>query len=565
MKPVPLVIPLAAAAVLFGAGWWIRRESTVGIKRDVVAAAAPVSGVMPAAPKPLGGKPSTAAARGAARTPAQIRLAVQRCDSYGDPLATRERLLELVEGMSAEELAAAVPALFGDRVFRTLAAQRWAELDPVALYTFLRGQSFLEMDQQDEKSEVSSILFRTWAKLDPQAAYEAAVRERLTPAMKNGLWSVVSVTLAKDPAAGLRLAEGLAVSGGYERINAAEITAENAADFAKAWANLPPGQRFESRIPSLANKAFSIWAESAPHDALAWVRTRSDAERVEHMPEILRGLAAKDFPAALTAFDTLPPSPERERAGPALAARLAATDPAAAIAWAESALAGGRAEAMGEIAAVVAAADPKQAAALAETMAPGASRDLFLAKTANTWAKSNLTEAAAWAQQFETGPERRQAIRGMAETWIEQHPESFAAYAAEAPKSEIPEHLLSSTASALVTRDPAEAVEWIMALDGNRSQRALAGAIGSEVFSDHPDRLTQLLGALPGGDVRDNAIRQSLSSFASFAPERAEAWLSTIDSGPLRERVASLITETPSLNAKSRAAWTQYLSSSKGQ
>lgn len=565
MKPVPLALPVAAAVVLFVAGWWVRRDSTVGGNRPSVAAAAPASGVMPAAPNPPGGKPSKTVSRGAARSPAQIRLAVQRCDAFGDPLATRERLLELVEGMSAEELATAVPALFSDRVFRTLAAQRWAETDPVALYTFLRGQSFLEMDQQDEKYEVSSILFRTWAKLDPQAAYEAAVRERLTPAMKNGLWAVISVTMTEDPAAGLRMAEGLAVTGGFERFNAAEITADNAADFAKAWADLPPGQRFDSRISYLVQKAFSTWTQSEPHDALEWVRTRSDAERVEHMPQILRGLAAKDFPAALSAFDTLPPSPERERAGPALAARLAATDPAAAISWAESALAGGRAEAMGEIAEVVAAADPQKAAALAEAMPPGASRDQFLAKTANTWAQTNLAEAAAWAQQFETGPERRQAIRGMAETWIEQHPESFAAYAAEAPKSEIPEHLLSSTASALVTRDPAQAVEWIMALDGNRSQTALAGAIGSEVFSDQPDRLTQLLDALPGGEVRDQAIRQSLSSFASFAPERAEAWLSTIDSGPLRERIASFITETPSLNAKSRPAWTQYLSSSKGE
>lgn len=564
MKPVPIVIPAAAAVVLFGAGWWLRHASSAGPGRPTATAATPGPAVVPRVPQPPGAKPSEGAPRGAARSPSQIRLAVQRCDSFGDPLATRERLLELVEGMSAEELAAAVPAMFGDRVFRTLAAQRWAELDPVALYAFLRGQTFLDMEQQDEKSEVSSILFRTWAKRDPQAAHEAAVRERLNPAMKNGLWSVISVTLAKDPAAGLRMAEGLAVSGGYERINAAEITAENAADFAKAWADLPPGQRFESRIPTLADKAFSIWAASAPHEALAWVRTRSDAERVEHMPEILGGLAAKDFPAALSAFDTLPPSPERERAGPALAARLAATDPAAAIAWAESSLAGGRAAAMGEIAAVVASIDPKQAAALAENMAPGASRDQFLAKTANTWAQKNLAEAAAWAQQFESGPERRQAIRGLAETWIEQHPESFAAYAAEAPKSEIPEHLLSSTASALVTRDPAQAVEWIMALDGDRSQRALAGAIGTEVFSDQPDRLTQLLGALPNGAVRDDAIRQSLTGFASFAPERAEAWLSSIDSGPLRERVASLITQNPSLDAKERSDWTKHLSAGKG-
>ena len=565
MKPIPLAIPAALAVALFAAGWWVRRETGGDRIRAAESRGVSAPAVAPAAPPAPAGKSSAQASRGAPRSPSQIRLAVRRSDSYGDPLATRERLLELVEGMSEEELAAAVPELFGDRVFRTLAAQRWAELNPVALYAFLRSQTYLDMEQQDEKSEVSSILFRTWAKLDPQAAYEAAVRERLTPFMKNALWSVISVTLAKDPAAGLRMAEGLPVTGGYERINAAEITTDTAADFAKAWANLPPGQRFDSRIPYLARKAFSIWAESAPHDALAWVRTRSDAERVEHMPEILRGLAAKDFPAALGAFDALPPSPERERAGPALAERLAATDPAAAISWAESSLAGGRAEAMGRIAAVVTAADPTRAVAMAESMPPGASRDQFLASAANTWAQSNLAEAAAWAQHFDPGPERRQAIRGLAETWIEQHPESFAAYAAEAPKSEIPEHLISSTASALVARDPSQAVEWIMALEGDRAQNALAGAIGTEVFGDQPDRLTRLLDALPGGATRDDAIRRSLDSFASFAPERAEAWLSSIDSGPLRERVASLITETPSLTPKSRSQWTKFLSSGSKQ
>jgi hypothetical protein len=536
---------IAAAA----AGWYAGRPASsaadgASSKARTAAPLQPDSVIAPLITKPA--------------RPAAELIAAVRAPASGDPLADRLRLLALIESLSVEELQSVMPRLYGDRAFRVMGMHQWARKDPAGAFDWLQTVQPQLQANIDPNGETSAALFREWARQDPTAAHTAAMKVRLEPMFENALWSVVATVMQTDPGAAMGMASGVAMSAGYERVNGREITDETAGAFIKGWGAIPEGQRFDSRFEYIVRASFSKWCAKDPLAAMEWTKSQSDSRRVRFLPEVLEALSLTAQKAAMDAFGVLPPSPEREKAGPVLAARMAEADPAGALQWIQKNLAAGRSEAAAMVARGIARKDPQQAVTLLKSMDPGPSRDAFIASTAAVWAGSDLTAAAVWAQSFAPGGERVSAINAIADKWISKDPASFAQFAATAPSAEVPEHLLGATAQALSKNGPQQAVTWIMGLSRGRADRAMTSLIGGMTSREDSAGLTAFIGRLPAA-AQQVALQHAVANFA-FQEGPPAAWLKTVAASPvLKKNLTYMLPSISYLDAAKRTAWLNAL------
>jgi hypothetical protein len=537
--------------------------STVAVSPRSTQAATATAAATPATPATAAATPATPALP--APDPA---AAVRRYDAWlatvaasSDGLTKQADLLNFIESLHPGELAAVFASSVADDVTRNLIAVRWAQHDPAGFLATLQRQHLPSLAEHDTKREVSDILFRTWAQQDPAAALAAAAGVADEYRFDGAVWSVISTVLERDAVAGLKMLTAHPdIVAGFTRVRGNEIQASQAADFVQAWAQLGHAATNDFRV-QLRNTAFAKWTEQDAAGAIAWARTQPPAERLQLLPDAIATLAKKDLPAAQAALEALPPSLEREQAGPSVAVALLKEKPLIeVVAWVESALSGGRGEAMSRLGRSSARRDPTAALEFGQQLPPGSGRDQFLAAATDAWAEKDLTACATWVQTLPEGGERNQAVAAIGEQWIEQHPQSFADYILAAPRREVPEHLVYSAARALADEDPAGATTWALSLEGRRQTCAIYSIIGELRRNEQPAQLTSVLAQLPAGSTQDNAIGQALENYASFAPEAAATWLRTLPAGPLRRLASGKIAEL-NLTPAQLETWQKALNS----
>ncbi len=491
------------------------------------------------------------------RTAADLYSAGEKILANRDPFSQREQHLAFVETMTTGELRTAFDRFSGDKVMRNLVAQRLAETDPESLLSMILAKPRAESETLDRYNEASSILFRTWALADPQKAFAKAKELQRHPEFSNAMWSVFSTTLEKDPAAAVRLASGQYLFADMERAVGGEISEKNAHTFLSAWAAMPPGQRFDSRVHYIHRKAVTLLTKTDPKAALDWVKSQSDAQRVAFMPAMLDQLAKQDPTSALAIFSSLPASPERERSGNAMATLLGLDDPAAAIEWIGKNLASSKADAAASYAQRLAASDPQRASATADALPPGPMKDSFVATTAKEWAEKSLTNAATWVQAMPDGPERRAAVDAISHKWLQQDPTTFAQYLAEAPAAEATPALSSRTALALAAKSPSDAAAWLTSLPASRSTSTLSHMSASLAYHD-PARLSAMITALPAGPLQSTALQQGMTALSYYKADSAPGWLSSL-SPSLRKQALSHLPQLAALDPAVRKTWSQAL------
>ena len=237
-----------------------------------------------------------------------------------------------------------------------------------------------------------------------------------------------------------------------------------------------------------------------------------------------------------------------------------ASDPAAAIAWAEALPDKEKQkDALKEILQGAARRDVDGAIALARAHAPELLTDGSLASAiddslgkrdpghnarmlvllgatgqlrsaAGQWAEKDPAAASQWAQDLPDEKQRTEAMRGIWERLVREHPDEAAAQlsknAADAP---FIEGSGKNITEKITEKDPQQAVRWAAALQQPGARKEAFAALGDYFGGRDPIAGGEWLNTLPAGAERDGGIKSFVGRAVSGHAEDAAEWATAID------------------------------------
>lgn len=254
------------------------------------------------------------------------------------PRLIEEMLAQLAktEPMAALETASEIASLRDREDARIAVLEVWGRNDPAAAIAW--AERALEGEPSRARSSQLSAIFEGYAATNPQAAFAQAMALDENPRIKNRLLG--DVIEAQIQAGSLEVAKT-----SVDSVTDPELRENLRDDLIDEWAAFDPvaaGAYIESlgegATPRLKTALVSEWAESDPVAAAAWLSKLEPED-----PAVARGSAAiirewtrYDLAASADWLNSLPDSPELDRAVASYAFRAAEEDPEAAMTWAGS-------------------------------------------------------------------------------------------------------------------------------------------------------------------------------------------------------------------------------------
>jgi hypothetical protein len=346
-------------------------------------------------------------------------------------------------------------------------ARIWAEQDPAGFWKWLStgGESRLG------DCDVSSIVLAAWFRRDPAAAMAA--------------WREIPIGL-RSYRAGMDILTFLMEPDSEERTRLLPYLDELVTMGAGLSWNAPPNAETAAVLSSLQPGAgrnellgqlTMNWISKDWKAASAWIGALTEPlksgimERVAGLVlSIPTGPDGKPFQGNLSYqnpacvawaqewFGTAAPAELRQALGENYVTNLAATDPEAALDWAQQHLAAlPLSKALGKIFAQEAVKDPIAARGLVEQLPPGAIRQ----RAAFSVVSEPTPESVDWLrQQADKGASRPWMELGT--KWAEKSPAEFRQYVDAATSEALPPYLLASGLHSLARQDGPGTVDWAL-------------------------------------------------------------------------------------------------------
>ncbi len=313
-----------------------------------------------------------------------------------------------------------------------LAHQLLAQLaatDPVHALELARaaGEEFFKFSQQ--------ALFTAWAAKNPAAALQALGPGLLeAPKIPEPLFAALGQWFARDSAAAFAwiLAQpprdgdtyNTLFYSAFSRLGRDPATARVGASMLLAHAELT------DQVGALRSLTGS-WARTDAHAALAWLDTMPDTNTRNHLIESCLmssyGLTTEDFLAFAL---RLPESPDRDEKISGQINNWARSDPDAALAWLTAhdspGLASVAAGVQGSLLARLAETDPSAALAKWQSLPPGLDQAAATGPLATAWAKTDPIAASAWLtaqlSSIPSAAQKNKAVVGLGSAWSQTDP-----------------------------------------------------------------------------------------------------------------------------------------------
>jgi hypothetical protein len=432
----------------------------------------------------------------------------------------------------------------------------------------------------DLRSNLIQNLGASFAATDPEGAMAWALKMESPVDRQAILGQVIDLMATKDPQGTLKRLEDPAFALQRRQGLATAVSAWAKRDFDAALqytlASKSPADRQEmlgalsrgatrserdqllqiaQSLPASASKGLyestlfgGGWGVSMkPLEVIETVKSQSVREELmKSAVEHWWGTSVEDQQAL---FAKLQPSSQTTQQAAQLAQRLAQTDPASALKWAEN-----LASTDLQYSAVKAAlnswsqTDPQAAARHAATMNDPASRSDALRTIAQNWARSDDQAALTWARSL-SGPDQAAALGAMVQNSLQASPhqaqELYTSFAssldAETANKSENTAIARSMAATLTENDPQQAITWAQGLSpGGARDQALAG-IAEKWSSYDPAATSEWLGSLPASEGRDLAAEKLVHAIARDDPESAWAWATSIGTPAQRREAAARV------------------------
>ena len=270
------------------------------------------------------------------------------------------------------------------------------------------------------------------------------------------------------------------------------------------------------------------WAHADPQRAMSSVEDLKGSLRAPVTLGIVRALAGADPALAREFLNTLPPSILRDRAASCLVEAWAAHDLAAAVGWAKE-LPEGRMKKWAIEGAIDpwCRSDPRGAATYFEGF-PAGSNQYVLGHVASIWAATDPAAASAWATGLSPRPVRSKVLLGVISTWARNDPEAASSFLSSLGSGLLADDrasALARIAGALAESDIERAVSWFQELPPEIVPDDAAFVICMALTDVSPEAAADFVAALPRGDARSHAVADVATELAHGDIGEALAWI----------------------------------------
>jgi len=511
-------LAIAAGLGLWIGNRWSRSDASAEISRDATSAGA-------ASTRAAGGIPGRAGPGGPAGSP--FLPLVQQ---LSEDLSRSTGELRWLHWMDALERA--VPADY-PRLLRLagtdsnalrLVASRWMELDPRGLFDHLAANGFVQ-------DEVARLLFRDWARRDPEGAIRALDADENQAAPRWLRFQVVNQLMRQDPERGFKVLARWSIGDFGPSMNAVKDWAQtDPRRAAQVVLDHPSGYGSRLGLEAIGE----VWAAGDPAAALAFATSQTGQLPTVLARSAIKAWAKRDASAAAEWLASASPA-VRNRLSAELMEAWAGQDLAAAIEWSQSELTGGAlTRAIEGLVRGAAEKDPAQAAALVSEMKDFRERASAAVAVAQKWIPELDTpnaripdEMAAWLQSLDEGS-RVRAIEATFWNWVGADAPGLARLLGETRDTLLSDDYYGHLARRLARRDPAEAIAWADTLPGTARHEAGAQAF-AEWRSTQSESAQEWFRKLPSDDPRRRPYLQAAVRQLAYDPVGPELLASFTD------------------------------------
>ena len=243
-----------------------------------------------------------------------------------------------------------------------------------------------------------------------------------------------------------------------------------------------------------------LWTQMDSDRALAWIGQQPAESRTNLLRSALASLSYQDISKAAELFRQNPDLPDRETMLASMSTRWAATDPAAALAWAAS---------LDKGAAAVAAENTMDAwssknfaaARTAFDQLEGVPRDAAARTLSHRFwdgEKADMAGAAAFLEQEPGGPGRAAGIRDLVANWAVNEPEKAATWLLGVlPEDNSLDEAVIELGMTAASRDPAAGATWLTSIHDDAQRRQLLTQSLDAWYKQSPGAVLQWLASNP--------------------------------------------------------------------
>lgn len=233
----------------------------------------------------------------------------------------------------------------------------------------------------------------------------------------------------------------------------------------------------------LIHELAGIWLQTDVTSAIMWAEQLPDDRDKEDVLVTIRAqLAAQDPEAASVLVAHLAESDSTSGLVATISEHWASSDPAKAIAWANTLLESEKALALSQIAGVWAQRDPQAAAEFVAAMSVG---DL-----------------------------QNEAARSVVSSWAAQDPQAAGAWVLQFPEGDLREHGINVVVTDWTMADAGKALDWVASLPDGRAQSIASKAFAESIGYSASDPLAQ-----------EKAMGAILQVWSENDPAAASDWL----------------------------------------
>ncbi len=252
-----------------------------------------------------------------------------------DPRQRAKDLQALISGLNRSDFADVlkrvqrIPGSNERELASRLLIARWVQDDPEAALNFANSNHGYEYMADD--------VFESLASVDLQSALDRAKAIPESNLRYMALRGVLSFMAESDPAAALTMAQSLGDFPGNESLSSVIYrqwaTIDPQAAALQAMQSGMGGTGWQSPLAQVAR----TWAADDPMSAANWAIGLTDPQaEARTISQVMREWARDDLNAAINWVSSLPPGNSYDAAAAALAFSMAATNPQDAIAWADN-------------------------------------------------------------------------------------------------------------------------------------------------------------------------------------------------------------------------------------
>jgi hypothetical protein len=471
-------------------------------------------GLAPHSTPTIDSNPTPAATKTIAKPSAKVTI--DSLHAIPELLERETAELRWVEQASEEELREVLAQLPASESLRSAAMLRWAEINPAGAFAFYNGLGLLDRMLMENYHNVAGLLLREWARQDPVKAMAAArsVSHRAVGVLANARWDVIAATMETNLEQGLALAADDPTLDPKNSRIPPSMWSEDPARFVRALGNLSTRNVQNTMLTSVRQQALTDWAKKDFAAAVAFVGSLPSQDAIEMLNHVLAPGQA-DPAAARAAWEALPTSFVKDRAGLNIVSAMAATDPSAAMDWLQTHLSSARNEGFATLIRTCATRGIEGAQQLLEKIPPGSGRDHAVAALAQTWARMDrgqgVADAAPWLLSLPVDKAQQSALAAISQDWAKSDLTNAAKFVAAGPEGSVPNSLVWNTARQYVEQDPSLAFSWAKGLPADRAGNAITCVIAQTVDKDL-DQGTGMASTLPPGPLRQAALASVLET-----------------------------------------------------